>query len=988
MNGERFFEKAARLDDAIEGDPRATIDTVVQLLEDDSLRAYFFGRLDKAEWLAPLREHGYFDSPPERVVADGTVRFPQWPEGGYLARIAVQAPESVLDIALSVPETGNVRVHEDLASIAIALPPQLSARLVPNATSWLETLDTPSRTIVPDKLGDFLGHLTDGGELDGALNLARELLALRAEDRSAGSITFTDAHPRFDVWDYQRILKKNIPGLVGLAGERMLSLLCDVLEDAARISRRDHDFDEDESRPYWDGFHVQRPAIEDHGQNEPYGVVDALITATRDAAERLVAEGKTSVRDVVAFLDHRGWQIFDRLALYLLWRFPDAAPDLVAEKLTDRRRFVDPGSRHEYALLAQKCFATLGSTDKRTILGWIDQGPEPERLRRSREAFEEEPPTEEEELHYADRWRRDQLALLGDGLPADWRLRYEDLVRKLGEPEHPEFATYTGIVWVGPTSPAASEGLREMGMDELFGYLRSWEASGESMSPSYEGLGRELTGVVSSEPGPFAASSMGFRGLDPTYVRAFFSGLRDATKQGRAFEWSPVLSLARWVLDQPHKVRGRKLSDEAYAARHDLDPDWEWTRKAIADLVSEGFETGSEARMPFELRFRVWDVLAPITEDEEPTPEYEARYGGTNMDPATLSINTTRGVAMHAVVRYANWVREEKEAAGEGHGLVYWFDEMPEARQILDRRLDPQVEPSAAVHSVYGWRFPQLSWLDGEWAARNVERIFPAQPAQRAIRAATWGAFVAFNRPHPHTFEVLESEYRRSVELLCSSPSGRWMSARPDERLAEHLVTFYWWGILGLEQSGALLPRFFANAAGELRGRALDFVGISLHRMGGNMPPETLDRLRRLWEHRLYPHPEEAPLAREEAAAFGWWFASAKFDDSWSLGQLKLVLPQAHDIAAYDLVLERLASLAADMPADVVDCLRLILEGDTEGWRTFTFQGVQRRILRAALRSGDSKAREIAEDVINRLGARGQWDLGELLHEAENGSTH
>src|SRR5215204_5911338 len=91
--------------------------------------------------------------------------------------------------------------------------------------------------------------------------------------------------------------------------------------------------------PYEDGFYVQRPAIEDHAQNEPHGLIDALITAVRDATERLIAEDKASVPGLVVMLERRGWQVFDRLALHLLWRFPEAAPDLIAERLIDRRRF-------------------------------------------------------------------------------------------------------------------------------------------------------------------------------------------------------------------------------------------------------------------------------------------------------------------------------------------------------------------------------------------------------------------------------------------------------------------------------------------------------------------------------------------------------------------------------------------------------------------------------------------------------------------------
>ncbi len=990
MNGDSFFEKAARLDTLVErGRPLAVIDEVVELIQEEApLHEYFFGRLDRPEWLTPLKERGFFDDPPQPIFAEGRVRFPSWPQGRYLARIAAAVPEAVLDITLSVPETSNVGVHQHLAEAALSMPPQLSAKLVPRTRRWLEMLEVPSQTIIPDTLGRLLAHLTEGGQVEAALDLARELLALQAEDRTVGEFSFTDPHPRFDVWDYQEILKENMPNLVRAGGERALSLLCDTLEDAARISRRAYDFDRSEGHPYEDGFYVQRPAIEDHAQNEPHGLIDALITAVRDAAERLISEDKASVRSLVVMLERRGWQIFDRLALHLLWRFPEAAPDLVAEWLIDRRRFDDPGLRHEYALLTRKCFATLDASDKQTILGWIEDGPDLEHFRQRHKTFGEGPLTEEEELRYADAWRRDRLTLLGDGLPWRWRRRYQGLVRRLGEAENPEFASYTSAVWVGPTSPVTSDDLRSMRVDELFGHLRSWRPSGDSMSPSYEGLGRELTVVVASDPEPYAAASLGFRGLDPTYVHAFFDGLRDATKQGRAFAWPSVLNLSRWVLTQPRKIQSHEPEHEAHVARHDRDSEWGETRKATAYLLSEGLETTTRARLHLDLRSRIWEVLAPLTQDEEPTPEYEERYGGSNMDPVTLSINTTRGQAMHTVVRYVIWVREEREAVGEGQNVAAWFHEIPEAREILDHHLDPHVEPSIAVRAVYGRWFPYLVWLDKSWATHSVSRIFPAEPKNRALRAAAWGAFVTFTRPRLETFEVLRGEYRRSVEQLRSSPSGKWMSAEPDERLAEHLMVLYWWGTLGVEGRDDLLPLFFANAPNELRAHALDFVGLSLHRTGSDVPLDTLIRLRDLWDRRLNPSDGEPLLSGKEAAAFGWWFASAKFDDAWSMEQLKAALTRTSDLDAYDLVLERLAALSDRMPADAVDCLKLLLDRDAGGWRAVTYRSTHERILRTALRSGDLSARRTAESVVNRLGAKGQWDLGMLLREAENGTTY
>jgi len=989
VNSDSFFEKAARLDALLErGHPLEVIDEVVELLQEAPLHEYFFGRLDRPEWLTPLKERGYFDDPPQPIVVEGRVRFPSWPQGRYLVRIAEAASDAVLDIALGLPETANVRVHQHLVEAALSMPAQLSAKLVPRTRQWLEMLEVPSQLIIPDTLGQLLDHLTEGGQVEAALDLARELLFLRAEDRSVGEFTFTDPHPRFDVWDYQALLKENIPKLVSADGEKALSLLCDTLEDAARISQRAYGFDRSKSHPYEDGFYVQRPAIEDHAQNEPHGLIDALITAVRDATERLIAEDKASVPGLVVMLERRGWQVFDRLALHLLWRFPEAAPDLIAERLIDRRRFDDSGLRHEYALLARKRFATLEASDKQTILAWIDDGPDLERFRQRREAFGEAPPTKDEELRYADTWRRDCLALLEDGLPWRWRRRYRELVHRLGEAEHPEFASYTRAVRAGSTSPVTSDDLRSMSVDEFFRHLRSWRPSGDLMSPSYEGLGRELTSVVASDPEPFAAASLGFRGLDPTYVRAFFYGLRDATKQGRVFAWPSVLNLSRWVLTQAREIRGHEPEHEAHEALHDRDLDWGETRKAIAYLLSEGLETTTRARLHLDLHSRIWDVLAPLTQDEEPTPEYEERYGESNMDPVTLSINTVRRQAMHTVVRYAVWVREEREAVGEGQNVAAWFHEIPEAREILDHRLDPQVEPSTAVRAVYGQWFPYLVWLDNWWATHSVRRIFPPEPKYRALRAAAWGALVTFTRPHLETFEILKDEYRRSVQQLRASPSGKWMSAEPDERLAEHLMVLYWWGALGVEGRDDLLPLFFANAPDELRAHALDFVGLSLHRTGADVPLDTLNRLRELWDRRLNPSDREPVLSGQEAAAFGWWFASAKFDDAWSMEQLKVALTRTSDLDAYDLVLERLAALSDRMPADAVDCLKLLLDRDVGGWRTVTYLSTQERILRAALRSEDLRAQRTAESLINRLGAKGQWDLGVLLREAENGTTY
>ena len=98
---------------------------------------YFFDTRNSPAWLEPLSENGFFKNPPAPVRDGQYISFPPWPESRYLVRMArsPEAQETVLRIALAIPATENSRVHDDLADIALSLPPQQSARLVPQISA-------------------------------------------------------------------------------------------------------------------------------------------------------------------------------------------------------------------------------------------------------------------------------------------------------------------------------------------------------------------------------------------------------------------------------------------------------------------------------------------------------------------------------------------------------------------------------------------------------------------------------------------------------------------------------------------------------------------------------------------------------------------------------------------------------------------------------------------------------------------------------------
>jgi hypothetical protein len=121
-----------------------------------------------------------------------------------------------------------------------------------------------------------------------------------------------------------------------------------------------------------------------------------------------------------------------------------------------------------------------------------------------------------------------------------------------------------------------------------------------------------------------------------------------------------------------------------------------------------------------------------------------------------------------------------------------------------------------------------------------------------------------------------------------------------------------------------------------------------------------------------------------ELIPFGWWFASAKFEDTWTMAQLKEVLKLAGKAELDDMVVERLAELAYRMPLPAVECLSLIIEGDKDGWGILGWRDHARTILVTTLQSVDHEARAAAVDLVHRLGARGHLEFRDLLSGTES----
>lgn len=532
---------------------------------------YFFHRLNSPAWLEHLREEGLFRYPLEPAIdtEKGTIGFPQWPQSRYLARMAATSQpdvqRTVLEIAIQI-ETENISIHADLMDVALAVPPEMAVELVRKEAAWIER-QRHIFALLPDKMGSVISHLAGGGQVNDALEFARCVLAVlpnpRAADRDEDNPFGHPPDPvaRIDVWDYKQILNKDIPTLIVAAGEHVLTLLCDLLETAVSLSRRSGEQDGGEDYSY-----IWSPDLEDNSDRE---IKDLLVGAVRRAVEQLASQDAGMVPRFVNILEGYRWSVFKRLALHLLRFSPEAASDLIAERLTDRANYEDTGLWHEYILLARDQFNNLTEQQRALILGWIDEGPSIEEVKARRERSDGTQLTDEQALQSVTYRKLRRLAPLRDVLPPEWKERYEQWVRETEEPEYADYVSPPVQVRWGLESPQTTEDMRPMSVDEVIAFLSTWQPSGNPLGPVPEGLGRQLTPLTASEPERFADEAEKFRGLEPTYVRALLSGLRDAVKQPRPFSWPPVLALCRWVVEQPREIPERENEFRGL----DRDPD-------------------------------------------------------------------------------------------------------------------------------------------------------------------------------------------------------------------------------------------------------------------------------------------------------------------------------------------------------------------------------------------------------------------------------
>lgn len=396
------------------------VDQFAELAHKSENRYYFFIHLKNPEWVTPLQERGFFANLPGSYTDSETddIRFPRWPEGTYLARMASLAPDAVVAVLESFESTDNPVITQYILETAGSLPDPYLQRISGRITDRLQSEEMSYAYKYADEAVQLISRLIEVGKIDDGLTIARKLLTVRTDSRhsettiAANTINYHIA-PEPIGWlpesKYEDVIEYLLEILIPQTHMKGFRLFTDLLEEALHISDSSG-----ERSNVGELSHIWRPVIGYSKLNHRDGIKGTLVAIVRDAAKQLSSRGINELKDVVHELELRT-ALHKRIALHILALFKHEIP-LIEERIVNKYLFREPCFRHEYAMLLRQYFGDISPKAQGCVLKWISTGPDIEACKQWCERWGDLPPSQADLKKYADSWRRDWYSYINEYL--------------------------------------------------------------------------------------------------------------------------------------------------------------------------------------------------------------------------------------------------------------------------------------------------------------------------------------------------------------------------------------------------------------------------------------------------------------------------------------------------------------------------------------------------------------------------------------------
>ena len=945
----RSYVNMDNIDTILDSGVPDSSDAIAILATRSENRSYFFDHLEDPLWLANLSAWGYFAEPPppEPTGEAGAVRFPQWPEGRYLYRMADVAPNDVATILITIRQPQNPIVTRLLFEIADKLRIRQLRRLKERLPEWV--CDNRADYYVQAATSIIVRLLRSSkpSDLEVAYRVLMELLKPEPSRTTMAtpSRMGLQLRGRCSDWEYQNVIELITEDLLESSGLRAFDFANGLLQTALDVGQAGMG----QAAGYLEYSHIWRPSIKPHDQNSSRGLVNILVTFTAEVVLATSLANSDDAVEVFAVL-RAGDILRQRISLFLL-----AQPGLLAHELQGITRdfsALDTSAiSHEFAEILRSRFNELSTERRQEYYKYVDTGPDTDHYIQW-SAVRGMVISTAELQDFCDMWRRDRLSFIEGYLETDRRKQYNLWCRQYGNPEHPDFSTWHESGG-GLTSPFQGSDLDAMAPEDVAVLVGNWSEPSNAQwhdLPSRAGLGDAFERTVARNPTGYANSIDEFVGRAPSYVGSLLAGLEVAARQGEDIPWELVLPLSGAVgSDSQHPYMKQLLS-----------------------LVSYGLEMDSSSGIKLALRNAVWEVVMAAVNEYGAQPPEMASASTIESDIYPLVFDTIYGNAVYASVRYGLWVL--RQAGSQVAHPETGIGEIPELREFVELQLALPAETCSAVHAILGRWLPWLFLIDREWTSQIVPKIFP--PDSAVQYEAAWNSYIIWCEPYTTVYAGMEEFYMRAIQSVPTRPYSRDdRDSSIDLRLGEHLMRLYWQGVAEMP----LVIEVFERGGDQLASDVVSFASMALANASAPIEKATTDCFVDLWRTRLESASAHEVGAIEELRQYVEWFASGRIPDEQTV---PLLIETTRLVGAPDhlqSIGERLQEVAREQPSEAACILVQILMKVRSEWEHLVCQDAAYVIASLALDSAQPKAENDAKEIIDYYVARGSGDFRGLI---------
>lgn len=807
-----FYTQAAVLDNYIHSSSpakdKAALDVVLkQIRSRTDLHDYFFKSRPHAAWAEILWDNGFFENAPLPEQEGKYIKFPRWYEQEFLISVANHVPDIVLR-HIEHLQTDGFYISGALEALT-RIPAEMAVAAVPKIMMWLEDSHVAFRIAL--EVYELVKVFVNNKQRDSALMLYRALITPfpPQNPHNIGEYrTGTEAVSKFQDWD-DRILGEGVNLLSNFAAKETVDMLENCLNLAIKFEGQAKDIADYEQASWW------RAAIEDTDQDTQEHYKDQLLVALRNSIDIWVDKNSSQIEPMLERYLVENRVILRRLGIYILHRHTAQFKGYVTRELLKFENLQDTEIHHEFFSLLASGFPYLAFEDQEKLLAEIHKGPNLERLEKLASWSNQQYGTDAKEylIQYPKYWKRDRLWMIKGFLKDKPLLELKRLVEDLGEPEHPDFTRWISSgSWAVEPSPVEETKLHNMSPDKLENFVLAWKPDSETRyfgPASYNGFAKTVASVLMSEPQKYEKQIISLGCYRAEFAVALLEEFGKPINQ-EVEHWHLFICLCEKILKDDFRSEDTDGSTSG---------PWLWVRTRMVSILESGLTEGS--KIPKELLPKIKDILFLLTDDPDPNAEQDQPDKGSffkDGDPATVALNHVRPLAISAIIRYAFYILNDKEkktrpSEGRLEG---------EIRELLSKKLDKKVEPSLAVHSIFGRYLYWLYWLDTNWLESNLDRIFPVEDDEVALSffVAAWDSFIVFTRFNKELFKSLYRKYEKAIENIGKGLVSK-THLRPQESLGAHLLWEYLLAnknIRPAPEQHRLLVKFFNVARPEDRG--------------------------------------------------------------------------------------------------------------------------------------------------------------------------